>query len=554
MIENMRKYTGLMVVVLILLAAGLVITMKPGGSGGGGVGNEFMHVNGVALDRNDFSKEGKNTVAAIQRLYQTGDYITASKLGQFAQALSGNANNETQSHINFVTNRILLKQKAQELGLYSSPEVAEQFIQDNMFQNRDGGFDTSLYASYIESLANMGLKQKDFQQLVAEYIVFTKARDLVGGGLTPSNLETLAEDKLTKQSIALSTVTFDIEDFKKELSPTEEEVQAYWNTHKDAYKTDRQLKVTYVLTLLDDSDQPVRPTPAPDADPAATAKLNIEFQDKLASWTDQRKNHTKILTKLFSDFVDAVQDSEGKDFDKEAAAAKEEAGADFTIVTTEAFSIDSAPAELSALALKNYAPGTKLVAALFERGFNEELLYNIDSYSVGRDGNIAVRIDEELKPVVKSFEDAKELAKADFITKKATEAMVAAAESAKTKLTELVTSGKSFNDAATENNFTAKSLEPFTASTAPSDSANAADYFRIAQVTAPKTVATEISESADSAAVVYVATRTIEVAKDDTLQETQILDRAENQMMYISFNAWINSLQDGANLKLPLAQ
>ena len=274
----------------------------------------------------------------------------------------------------------------------------------------------------------------------------------------------------------------------------------------------------------------------------------------MATWTEQRKNHTKILTKIFSDFVDAVQDSEGKDFDKEATAAKEEAGEDFTIVTSEAFSINNAPAELSALNLKNYAPGTKLVNILFERGFNEELLYNIDNYRVGRDGDIAVRIDEEMKPEVKAFEDAKELAKADLITKIATEAMIAAAKSAKTKLTELVSAGKSFTDAAAENNFTAKEIAAFTANNTPSDEPNAADFFRIAQVTTPKTVATELSESADSATIVYVATRTVEVAKDETLNETQILDRAENQLMYISFNAWINSLQDGADLKLPSAQ
>ena len=59
-----------MVVVLVLLATGLVLTMKPGGSGGGGAGNDFMQVNDVALDQNDFSKAGKNTISAVQRLAQ----------------------------------------------------------------------------------------------------------------------------------------------------------------------------------------------------------------------------------------------------------------------------------------------------------------------------------------------------------------------------------------------------------------------------------------------------------------------------------------------------
>ena len=109
MIENMRKYTGLMVVVLVLLAAGLVLTMKPGGSGGG-AGNQFMQVNDIALDQNDFSKAGKNTILAIERLAQLQNYNDYFKFREFVGTLTGNATSETQSQLNFVTNRILLKQ------------------------------------------------------------------------------------------------------------------------------------------------------------------------------------------------------------------------------------------------------------------------------------------------------------------------------------------------------------------------------------------------------------------------------------------------------------
>lgn len=555
MIENMRKYTGLMVVVLVLLAAGLVLTMKPGGSGGGGAGNEFMQVNDVALDQNDFSKAGKNTISAVQRLAQMQNYNDFFKFREFVGTLTGNAASETQSHLNFVTNRILLKQAAEELGLYSAPEVAQKYIQDNMFQGRDGSHDAQLYSSYIESLGNLGLKEKDFQQLVAEYIVFIKTRDIIGGGLTPSKLSTIAEDKLNRQDIGMSVVSFKLADFEKEITPTEDEIKSYWETHKDKYKTERTLKLTYVLTNLDASDEPKRPTPAADADPAEVSKQNLEYQEKLVSWTEQRKGHTKILTKIFSDFVDQVQDSEGKDFDKAAAAAKEQAGQDFSIGNTEAFTIGNAPEELKNLSLKNYQQGTQLLDLIFAKKFNaEDIYHNFDNFTVGRDGNVAIRLNEDIQPQVKSYGDAKELAKASLISKLAGEAMTKAAEEAKTKLTEAVADSKSFSDAAKEAELTVNELAPFNASTPPTEVANAANLFRIAQITNPKTVATELSTSDDSATIIYVATRTLTVEGDEALKETQLVEQAANSQKYWAFNAWINGLTEKAELKLPNVQ
>lgn len=552
MIENMRKYTGLMVVVLILLAAGLIITMKPGGSGGG-VGNEFMNVEGVALDRNDFSKQGKNTVAAVQRLVQLQNFNDFIKLREFVGSLMGTAANETQRNLDFVTNRILLKKRAEQLGLYSSADVAAKYIKDNMFQGRDGTFDAELYTTYVDSLANLGFNEKDFQELIGEYIVFTKTRDLIGGGITPSTDETIAQMKSDAQSVAISTVNFDLANFSKEVSPTDEEIKAYWETHKSKYMTDVQLKITYVLTLLDDSDQPARPTPAADASPEDVTKQNLEYQEKLADWNEQRKNHTKVLTKLFSEFVDISADSDGLKFDEAAASAKEQAGEDFTIVTTEAFNIENIPAEIKSLALKHYQPGTQLSSILFDpKSYNaDDINYNMHTFSVGRDGHLAVRIDERIEPAVKEFAAAKELAKADLIDERARQAMHDAAIKAQTDIAELVAGGKSFNEAAQEKGFNSSTLAPFTSATTPAGVSNADDLFRIAAVTAPQTIAKELSEAGDTTSIIYVDSRTYETSDEDTLKEQQLIDNTATQLQYVAFNAWISELKDDAALKLP---
>ena len=64
MIENMRKYTGLMIVVLVLLAAGLILTMgnfNATAAGGGKVTSAY----GEDIDSNTFRKMGSNTLKVI---------------------------------------------------------------------------------------------------------------------------------------------------------------------------------------------------------------------------------------------------------------------------------------------------------------------------------------------------------------------------------------------------------------------------------------------------------------------------------------------------------
>lgn len=552
MIENMRKYTGLMVVVLVLLAAGLVLTMQPaGGGGGGGASSNFMNVNGVTLDRNDFSKAGEKTTAAIQRLIYSQNFKDYQTLGQFSQFLSGSANSQSQAQINFVTNRILLKQQAEKLGLYASTEVAAKFIENQMFRNNDGGFDAKSYHSYIESLGSLGLKESDFQQLVAEYIVFDKALAVIGGGLTPSEKETIALMKAEQQTISLSTVSLQLADFKKEIVPTEEEIKTYWETTKDAYLTERQLKVTYALTNLDASDEPKRPTPAADADPAVISQLNLKYEEELAAWTQNRKAQTKILTQVFTNFSNDFEDSNYENFNAVASKAQATAGEDFSYATTEPFSQSNPPAALASLIEKHSKKS--IVDLLFGMRVQNDRRFDTKPYTIGRDGHILVSIDEEIMPTTKTFEQAKELATAALIQQRAETALKAAAEKAQTELSELVKSGKTFELAAQEKGFAAVELKNLTRP-APESGANQADFYRIAQVTTPKTVATELSKSAETTSIVYVESRVFELGSNNAAQEAGELDSAAKGLQYTAFNAWLTGLKDKADpLILPRA-
>ena len=71
MIENMRKYTGLMVVVLVLLAAGLILTMGDFRPNSGGRA-KVTEVYGEGIDQIQFRKMGFNSLKVIKQLRDPG--------------------------------------------------------------------------------------------------------------------------------------------------------------------------------------------------------------------------------------------------------------------------------------------------------------------------------------------------------------------------------------------------------------------------------------------------------------------------------------------------
>ncbi|WP_159434840.1 SurA N-terminal domain-containing protein [Rubritalea squalenifaciens] len=536
----MRKYTGLMAVTLILLAAGLVLTMQPGGGGGRGFSDEFISVNGESIAQKDFKKQGPGALRILQSSGSSMMEYPLS-LGISYYELATNRVSD-KALVNFVANRLLVKKAAADLGIYPSTEAAEKFIQETIFRNRDGEYDAAAYAQYIENIGNQGFDEKDFKALVAEYLVFVKTRDLIGGGLVAPREMTLKLDEAQKQKVDLLTVVFEADKFKEAIKPTEEEVKKYWNDRKQKYLTDRELKVSYVLAQASQAGKPVMPPIAPGTEPAVASKMRLDHQMAVDTYNEARALQVDEMKKKYATFIEFSEDTDYKEFEEPAKTSG------FEVVTTEFFTLKNAPAELKNL---NAARLGALPSALFEHKFGDDLAYRIESFQLTPDGYIAVRLDDEKKPEPKTFEAAKEEATKDLIAERAAEAMKKEAESAHKTLSELVKSGKTFEEAAKEKGYTVVPVGPFGAQDQPAQAKSAQDLFRVAMVTTPGEVAEELSSTENSSTVVFVKDRTIEAAPNAAALEAETLSNSANQLKYMTFQSWFGNLRRNADMKLP---
>jgi hypothetical protein len=454
MIENMRKYTGLMVVILVLLAAGLILTMGNFDTNTGGRA-KVTEVYGEGIDQIEYRKLGDNSLNVIKTLKDPGltEYALELIFNQrfdwrmmmgFYQ--TGSNPEEVQR---FVTRRIVIAKTAAEYGIYPSKEQAKNHIKEKIFA-QEGNFSPAAYQEFIKEIGSSGMQEEEFVNLVAESLVYSRVKNLISSGLQESNVLTDRAIKFQQQTLDLTTVAIDIEKYKKEITPTEEEVEAYWKENDFKYLTDRQIRLSYiVMKPVYSAPRPVAPVRAPEAKDEDFKKLDEVYQAELAKWElEVEKPADKLIATTIDDLAYKIDESEGLRFEEEIE------NADLELTATELFSANNVPEELKQL---NSKEGQSIADLIFTIKIADSLKYRIPApIKLEGNGYFYVRFDEEIKPVTKTYEQAKEQAKADYIQFKANAAMLADVKNIKEKLAKVIADGASAEEAAKINNLKAE--------------------------------------------------------------------------------------------------
>lgn len=453
MIENMRKYTGLMVVILVLLAAGLILTMGDFRPNSGGRG-KATEVYGESIDEVQFRKMGFNSLGVIKQLRDPG--LTAYALDIIynqpidRQAMMGfyQVNSSTQEAQRFVTRRVVVAKTAAEYGIYPSVQLAKKHIKDQIFAE-GGNFNAERYQAFMKDIGSSGLQEDDFVNLVAESLVYDRLKNLISSGLQTPNSLTDRAIKFQQQTLDLTTISIDIETYKENIQPTEEEVEAYWKENDFKYLTDREIRISYLVEKPEySSPRPVAPVRAPDTSDEDYKKVDDAYQKEIAQWElDVMKPADNAVAVVMDDLAYKVDDSEGSRFNKEVEAAG------LKLTSTDLFSAENVPEELKLL---NSKEGQAISEWLFQVKIADSLKYRIPApKKLEGNGWLYVRFDEEVKPVTKTYEEAMELAKADLVQEKAREAMLAEVDEIKEKLAKSIANGATAEEAAKINNLEA---------------------------------------------------------------------------------------------------
>lgn len=197
--------------------------------------------------------EQKETKAAIVN----GDLITMQEyqdaynrlVDRYRQNFGGKMDDNMIKRLNLrqkaldglIDQRILL-QEAAKLGFrVSEKEVAEAIRKMEVFQS-NGVFNNRRYR-YV--LNQNRFTTEGFEFLQKNSMLEQKVRSLILGGVKVSENEAREWHKWNNTSVSIDYILFEPKKYE-DISPGEEEIKAYFEEHKENYKTEPEIKVQYL--------------------------------------------------------------------------------------------------------------------------------------------------------------------------------------------------------------------------------------------------------------------------------------------------------------------
>ena len=259
MIENIRKYTGLMIVVLVLLFVGLVFL-------GDGVSNSFgskpvMKTAGQSISQKEFERNlavrelpASLSFAPLPRQARVlASHYLGDSIIDFQQASPGSIVSQmsyflqvNSSPERFITNRISVQKAGIDYGVTPSNEEVERFVENVLFADNEGNYDIEAYNDFVKNrITNLG-GTKGFNEYVKDLLTAQNLSKLLGGGIAPE-LETLrAIYDNEGQVITAEQIVIEPGNYEAKVDPSEDEIKAFYEENKANYNSDELRSVSYV--------------------------------------------------------------------------------------------------------------------------------------------------------------------------------------------------------------------------------------------------------------------------------------------------------------------
>jgi len=542
MIENLRKYTGLIIVLFVLVLIGFLFmdTSTMRASQGGA---PYVKVAGRTYTDKDFTHLGSSAYQLTQSLAQGGDY----QLYTFLFTLAGDARSEDDANMNFFTNRILLRSAKGEFGIYPGDEEIDTFIRQlRAFTGPDGAFSQEQYRNFIEKgIGRLGLTEADIRELASDIIAQRKLAEILGSGLS-SNQDIVAKRiALDSQRISANVARIDIAPIEEKIDPTEEEIKTYWDTVQDAFRTPEKRRFSYIIAKPTFPAEPAEiPAPAPDASEEAKAGYESNKAARSAEIAEARRKAQLGTDAKVDDFLYELESKKQLTFEELAKQDKWE------IRESGLFAANDAPGDLKVPLRSSSAQGTA-ADELFRMNVTSDPFSKISpAIAIGENEWLIALLDETEESRVQTYAEARAEARARLITEKATAALKQAADEAAEKIKASLAEDKTFAEAATAAGIATEtvSLPEVTAGYQGDTTKVPPNLFDAAKYTDPGTLAEPVIES-DRAFIVHVGTR--EVVKSDsaaTNVATQASQAAESNKI-AAFTSWLNARSEAADVQ-----
>lgn len=553
MIEHIQKYKVLITLALVAVAAGFVLggsNLMRRASGSGGV--SMLKIEGRTYGDKEFNHLGAAPFELASSLARSGDF----GLYQFLMGLSTGATSQKDAPEKFFIGRILLREAKEEFGIHPGEEEISNYIRGmRAFAGPDQKFSEETYRNFIEKgIGRLGMTEGDLRELASDVLASQKINAIVGSGLGVNRDIVARNLALDNQQITGELARLDLDPFEAKIQPTDEEIKKYWETIQDSFTTEPLRKFTYIIATpqmpadaeaekADAAESIMDAAASDEAKKAAEKKKADEKAKRTAELAEARRKKQIELDSLVDEFSYELEQQKGSGFEELAKKNNWE------VKTTELFSRTKPLKELD-VTLRSSSRGGKAADELFRIEPTSDPVSKISQpIAIGENQWLIARLDGEEKSRPKTFEEAKDEARAQYISEKATEAMKTAANEAHAKIKAALAAGKSFAEAAKEAGINEiNEVTKITSTSSPDAATQPKNLFDAARSIDPGSLADVIIE-ADRAFILHVAKR--EVVKEEnaaTRLDSEITSSAkENET--IAFMSWLTARVEAAKVE-----
>lgn len=216
---------------------------------------------------------------------------------QYAQNLAGMKFDENsikkQAIEKLIRDEVLL-QHVQDEKLVVSDETARRFIQTLEYFQKDGKFDKTQYQTLLSS---QGMSSDEFVARIKKALVMEQFQKAIVDSSFVTQTEVANYFKIQNQKRDLEYLTIPLAPSSQ--APSEEEINAYYQQHQDAYQTEEQVAIDYVELALDKLAAEVKPT---------EEQLKAYYEEQKAQFSS--KERRRISHILFAFTKDPAADQQ----------------------------------------------------------------------------------------------------------------------------------------------------------------------------------------------------------------------------------------------------
>jgi hypothetical protein len=284
MMKLLRKHRHWLMIVIAILAIPFIFYFVQRPDYGAMRTDQFARI----YDRNVSRLEAQQMV----RLFSLAQALGMS---DFVQTLTAGVQDPNQVYVQFILNLLVLRHESARLGIRpGSSEVADVVRALPVFQG-ESGFDLHKFSDFVQNaLAPNGLAEEHIEQLVRDELCLNQIKQLLGTGVFIPEAEINADYQRAYDKLYVSLIRLRPDDFTKDITISDEEVQKYYETHQTELKSEEKRKVDFVsLTLTDDQKK-------------LTGKERIDVLQELS---DRATDFTQALLGKGADFKQVAEKS-----------------------------------------------------------------------------------------------------------------------------------------------------------------------------------------------------------------------------------------------------